>query len=147
MAWTGSDEMSRFQMLSAGKIGQFENEPPPNVGADTVNAELAVCPSQVAVMLAEPAATPVTSPLWLTVAIAVLSLDQLNTRPVSVLPPASFAVALSWRVAPAARLTLAGETVTEATGTLLTVMVELPLSPSLEAEMCAVPAATAVTTP
>ena len=96
----------------------------------TVMAEVPVLVSQVAVMVAEPAATPVTSPLPFTVAAAVLSLDQVTTRPESGVPPASIGVAVSWVVLPASTLADAGDTVTEATGMLDTVMTEVPLFPS-----------------
>jgi hypothetical protein len=46
-------------------------------------------PSIVAVIVAEPAATPVTTPAELTVAIAELALVHETVRPVSVLPFAS----------------------------------------------------------
>jgi hypothetical protein len=59
-------------------------------------AEVALWPSEVAVMVAEPADTPVTRPL-LTVALAALLL-QVMVRPVRVLPPASLVVAVSCTV-------------------------------------------------
>src|SRR5260221_2649142 len=123
MAWTGSEEMSRFQMLSGGKIGQFESDPPPVLGALTVKLELAIWLSQVAATCAVPAATPVTMPLELTVAAAVLSLAQVMRRPVSVLPLPSLGVAVSCWVAPTLMLAVVGETDTEATGTTTTLIV------------------------
>jgi hypothetical protein len=101
----------------------------------------------VAVTFAVPAATPLTMPLELTVATAVLPLDQVTIRPVSALPLPSLGFAVNCLVAPAPKLTLAGETLTEATGTLLTVMVEPPVAFSLVAVMSAEPGATAETTP
>jgi hypothetical protein len=86
-------------------------------------------------------------PLELTVATAVLPLDQVTIRPVSALPLPSLGFAVNCLVAPAPKLTLAGETLTEATGTLLTVMVEPPVAFSLVAVMSAEPGATAETTP
>src|SRR5213594_1843257 len=54
----------------------------PGGGGDvTVTAEVPLCPSLVAVIVAEPAPTPVTSPLPFTVATAVLSLDHVTPRP------------------------------------------------------------------
>jgi hypothetical protein len=67
---------------------------PTGATIETTETE-AVFPSLVAVMFAEPAATPVTSPVALTVAAAVLSDCQVTTRPVSVAPVESFVVALS----------------------------------------------------
>ncbi len=96
--------------------------PPPDV---TVTAALPLLPSLVAVMVTGPAATPVTNPLPLTVANAVLPLAQVTTRPESGLPPASFGVAVNcWR-APTTTLALAGLTVTVATGAVLAVVVPL----------------------
>src|SRR5207247_1491202 len=63
-----------------------------------------LCPSEVAVIVAAPAATAVTSPLALTVATAVLPLDQVTVRPGSELPFAASGVAAScpaWPPVPA----------------------------------------------
>src|SRR5436190_23009728 len=123
----------------------------PNVGpADggvTVMAAVPLCPSLVAVIVAEPATTPVTSPLALTVATAVLLLDHVIVRPDSALPLASFGVAVSWTVCRAGTLAVAGLTVTEATGTGTTVMADVPLCPSLVAVIVAGPATFPVTSP
>jgi hypothetical protein len=43
-------------------------------------------PAQVAVIVAEPAATPVTTPFAFTVAAAALSLDHVTVCPVITLP-------------------------------------------------------------
>src|SRR2546425_1256206 len=86
----------------------------------TVMAEVPVLPSLVAVIVAGPAATPVTSPLPFTVANAVASLDQDTARPGRGVPLASLGVAVSWTVLPASTLAAAGVTVTEATGTTRT---------------------------
>src|SRR5204863_16767 len=80
---------------------------------------------------AEPAVTPLTSPLPFTVATAVLLLAHVTTRPVSGLPLASFGVAASCAVCPTCTLAGDGLTVTEATGTCTTVMADVPLCPSL----------------
>src|SRR5437867_4060215 len=82
----------------------------------TVMAEVPVLVSQVAVMVAEPASRQVTSPLPFTVATAVLSLDQVTARPVSVAPAASFGVAVRLVVPPWAIVALGGVTATVATG-------------------------------
>ncbi len=55
---------------------------------------LPILPSQVAVMVAEPAVPAVTSPLSSTVATDVLPLDQVTVRPASGAPPASFGIAV-----------------------------------------------------
>src|SRR6266550_4154347 len=123
----------------------------PNVapadGGVTVMAAVPLCPSLVAVIVAEPATTPLTSPLELTVATEVLLLDHVIVRPVSALPLASFGVAVSWSVLPAGTLPEAGLTVTEATGTCTTVMAAVPLCPSLMAVIVAEPATLPVTSP
>src|SRR5205809_206209 len=106
-----------------------------------------LCPSEVAVIVAAPAATAVTSPLALTVATAVLPLDQVTVRPGSELPFASCGVAVSCTVCPTCTDAVAGFTVTDATGTVLTVIVALPLCPSLVAVIVAEPAAPPVTSP
>src|SRR5437762_14358456 len=94
----------------------------PNLGVPvawevTVMAEVPVLPSLVAVIVAGPAATPVTSPLPFTVANAMASLDQVTARPERGVPFASFGVAVSWTVVPASTLADAGVTVTVATCT------------------------------
>src|SRR2546427_8198669 len=113
----------------------------------TVIVAVPLCPSEVAVIVAEPAATPVTSPLALTVATAGLPLDQAIVRPESELPFASFGVAASGTVWPTCTDAVAGFTVTDATGTVLTVIVAVPLCPSEVAVIVAEPAATPVTRP
>src|SRR6266516_6034893 len=113
----------------------------------TVIVAVPLCPSEIAVIVAEPAATPVTSPLALTVATAVLPLAQVIVRPVRVLPFASLGVAASCTVWPTCTDAVAGFTVTDATGTVLTVMVAPPLCPSDVAAIVADPAATPLTTP
>src|SRR5437899_2345974 len=113
----------------------------------TVIAAVPLCPSLVAVIVAEPAAIPVTRPLALTTAAAVLSLDHVTARPERVLPFASLGVAVSCTVLPAATLAEAGETATEATATSVTVIAAVPLCPSLVAVIVADPGARPVTLP
>jgi hypothetical protein len=113
----------------------------------TVIAAVPLWPSLVAVIVAEPATTPLTSPLAFTVATEVLLLDHVIVRPVSGLPLTSFGVAVSWTVCPATTVADAGLTVTEATGTLVTVIAAVPLLPSLAAVIVADPAALLVTNP
>ena len=116
-------------------------------GCITVTADVPFLPSLVAVIVAEPAATPVTSPLPLTVATPVLLLDQVTTRPDNGVPFASFGVAVSCSVSPTVTVAGEGVTVTLATGTWVTVTLDVPLCPSLVAVMVAVPATTPVTSP
>src|SRR5437773_676317 len=116
-------------------------------GVVTVTADVPVLPSDVAVMVAEPAVTPLTSPLPSALATAALLLDQVTTRPLSGFPLASFGVAVSCTVAPCCTLAGDGLTVTEATGTAVTVMLEVPLLPSDVAVMVAEPAVTPLTSP
>src|SRR2546425_2812436 len=90
---------------------------PPPVDADTVTAAVPLLPSLVAVIVTEPAATPVTSPLPFTVASKALLVAHVTTRPLNGLPTSSFGGATSCTVWPTARLADAGLTVTEATST------------------------------
>jgi hypothetical protein len=73
-------------------------------------------PSLVAVIVADPAVTPVTNPLAVTVANAGALLAHVTTRPLNGLPAASSGVAVSCWVAPNATGAVAGLTVTDATG-------------------------------
>jgi hypothetical protein len=113
----------------------------------TVIAELPLFPSLVAVMFAVPAATPLTSPVFDTVATAVLSLPHVTTRPFSTFPFASNRLAVSCCVVPVTIVAAAGLTVTVATGADVTVIAAVPFLVSLLAVMVADPEATAVTTP
>jgi hypothetical protein len=63
--------------------------------AVTVTVTLPVCVSLVAVMTAVPAATPVTTPLASTVAIEGDAEPHAITRPVTIVLPPSFVVAVS----------------------------------------------------
>src|SRR5207245_2465125 len=116
-------------------------------GLVTVMAALPLCPSLVAVMVAEPAVTPVTNPLPFTVAMDPLPLAQTIVRPVNTLPDPSLVVAVSCAVWPACTLADAGLTVTVATGTLETEMTAVPVRPSLVAVIVAEPTATAPASP
>src|ERR1041385_494002 len=121
--------------------------PHPGCGACTVTVALPLCPSLVAVMVAEPAATPLTTPLLLTPATEVLLLAQVTVRPDSALPFTSLGVAVSCTLPPTSTDAVAGLTLTDATGTFATVMLAVPLFPSLVAVMVAVPATFPVTSP
>src|SRR5216683_632743 len=120
--------------------------PPPDA-AVTVMPAVPFGPSLVAVIVAEPAATPVTKPAPLTVATPALLVAQVIARPVNGVPLASLGVAVNCTVCPTWMLALAGLTVTDATGTFDAVRVAVPLWPSQAAVMIAVPAATAVSSP
>jgi hypothetical protein len=85
-------------------------------GGVTVIIAVPDLPSLVAVIVASPSATAVTSPEDETVAAAVFDDDQVTVRPVRVLPSASFVTALSETVAPTATSADAGSTATDATG-------------------------------
>src|SRR3989442_11471554 len=113
----------------------------------TVMAAVPLCPSLVAVIVAELAATPVTDPLALTVATAALLVAQVTARPLRAVPFESFGVAVNWVVAPTVRLAAAGLMVTEATGRFVTVAADVPLFPSLVAVIGAEPAPPPVTNP
>jgi len=113
----------------------------------TVMDAVPLWPSLVAVIVAEPATFAVTSPVPFTLATVVLLLDHITVRPVNTFPFASLSVAVSCCVCPACTLAAAGLTVTEATGTPVTVMLAVPLLPSLVAVIVAEPTAPAVTSP
>src|SRR5213593_2276724 len=71
--------------------GNAGSTPPAGSGV-TVMADVPLLPSLVAVIVATPAAAPVTRPVEVTAATAALSLTQLTTRPDSVFPTESFSV-------------------------------------------------------
>src|SRR5213594_2443862 len=102
---------------------------PPPLEAVTVTVAIPFFPSLVAVIVATPAATAVTSPLPLVAATAVLLLAHVTVRPVSTFPAESFVVADNWTVPPTGRLATAGVTSTDATGTAVTVTVALAAFP------------------
>jgi len=118
------------------------------VAAVTVIADVPVLPSLVAVIVAPPAATPVTTPLDETVATLAVLVVHVMVRPVRMLPAASLRVAVSPCVCPWTTLADAGLTVTDATGASDTVTVAVPLLPSLVAVIVALPGTRpAVTSP
>ena len=61
----------------------------------TVIEAVPLMPSEVAVMVADPWATPETTPAYETVVTPVLLLDQVTVRPVRALPAASLGTATS----------------------------------------------------
>src|SRR5438876_612328 len=96
-------------------------------GGVTVMAEVPLCPSLVAVIVADPAATPVTSPLPLTVAAAVLLLCHVTVRPTSGLPFASLGVAVSCRLLPAVAVIVADPASTPVTNPVALTVAAEPL--------------------
>src|SRR5215469_12888374 len=108
---------------------------------------LPLWPSLVAVIVAVPAATAVTSPVAETVATDDAFVLHVTVRPVSVLPFASVNVVVSVVVPPTVSVALPGLTATVATGARVTVTVAEPDAAPLVAVIVAVPGATPVTTP
>jgi hypothetical protein len=84
-------------------------------------------------MLADPAATAVTNPAPFTVATSELSDTHDTTRPDSVTPVASLAVAVACVVPPTTTVEAASDTATVATGGSVTVTAADPVCPSLVA--------------
>src|SRR5439155_21304677 len=85
----------------------------PNLGVPgawevTVIAQVPVLPSLVAVIVAGPAATPVTSPLPFTVANAVAPLDQVTARPGRGVAVASWGGGVGWGVVPVSTVARGG---------------------------------------
>jgi hypothetical protein len=114
--------------------------------AVTLTVAVPLLPSLVAVIVAVPTATPVTTPAF-TVAIAPLLDDQLIGRFVTTFPNESFTVAVSVAVLLVRMLTDAGDSVTLATGTWVTVTVVVPDFSSLVAVTITLPGPTPVTIP
>src|SRR5439155_18234918 len=135
-----------------GEASQSAMSPAPTrtneeAAAVTVMADVPLTVSDVAVIVAPPAVTPLTRPLLVTVATAVLLDAQLTVRPASELPLASLGVAVSWTVWPVDTEADAGVTATAATGTCTTVMADVPLTVSDVAVIVAAPANFPVTSP
>src|SRR5512146_296229 len=104
----------------------------------TVTGDVPVFVSDFAVMLTgPPIATPVTRPVDETVAMALLLDVHVTVRSVTTRPFASLTVAVSWTVCPTITLAGDGLTVTLPTGTRFTVIVAVPLLPSLVAVIVA----------
>ena len=114
----------------------------------TVTEDVPVIVSLVAVIVTgPPAATAVTRPVVLTVAIALLLDDHVTPRPVSTLPFASLCYSgqLLRRRDSSTRLAEEGVTVTVLTGASVTVIEDVPVFVSLVAVIVVPPAPTAVT--
>jgi hypothetical protein len=103
----------------------------------TISGALPNFPSLVATMFVVPVARAVTRPVGETIATAVLLELQLTARPVSGFPLPSSGVAVPCEVPTAVIEVGLSETVTELTATGVTVMVDVPLLPSLEAVIVA----------
>jgi hypothetical protein len=100
----------------------------------TVSVALPSCPSLVAVICEEPAASAVTRPVAETLATPVLLDDQVTVRPVRTLLFASYVVAVPCALCPTVKELSGRETVTDATGAVevesdavITVSAALPL--------------------
>jgi hypothetical protein len=94
---------------------------PAGAGGCTVSVVLADLPSAEAVMVAVPAATPVTTPLASTRAIVSADELQVTVRPLSALPAASLAAAASVIERPMATVPPAPVVIaTSATGVVFT---------------------------
>ena len=116
----------------------------------TVITDVPVLPSLVAVIVVVPTTSPVTSPAPDTLPAAGVPDVQDIARPVRTLLFASRVTAESCTVDPTVTEVLDGVTETVATGTgagALTVITDVPLLPSLNAVIVALPAETAVTRP
>ena len=84
-------------------------------GTGTVTDAVPLFPSLVAVIVALPAATAVTTPLFETVATFGALDDHVTVRPVSTVPLDALTVAVSVALAPTASVVVGGLTVTDAT--------------------------------
>src|SRR2546428_1006329 len=144
MLWSSAAVGSASQSAISPAPTRVTVAPEPLV---TITVTLPVFPSLVAVIVAEPAVTPVTSPLPSTVATPVVPLTQLIVRPLSGVPFASFGVAVSCTVWVTGTLADAGLTLTDAPGATVTVMFDVPLLPSLLAVIIAQPAGTPLPRP
>src|SRR3989441_6291787 len=92
------------------------------IGAATVRAALPVMPPLVALIVAEPGATAVTSPLPLTVATPGLLDPHVTGCPVTTLPDESASIAANCNVPPTVTFVADGVTVTEATEVALKIL-------------------------
>ena len=117
--------------------------------AVTVNAAVPDLPSTVAVIVVEPASTPVAKPDELMVATEVLLLVQAKVLPDIIVLSEVKAVALNWWVPPSSIDTDDGLTVTRSTtgGGSVTVSVAVPDLPSTVAVIVVEPASTPVAKP
>jgi hypothetical protein len=96
--------------------------PPPGA---TVTAAVPLWPSLIAVIVAGPEVKALINPVVLTVATSRALLIHVIDRPVRIAPLASRRVAISCCAPPIERFTVAGLTVTVATGAVLAAVVPL----------------------
>src|SRR6266571_5302142 len=106
---------------AVGEASQSAMSPAPtrtneDAAAVTVMADVPLTVSDVAVMVAAPVVTPLTSPLPVTVAMAGLLDAQVTVRPDRGFPFASLRIAVSCTVWPACTVADGGVTSTDATG-------------------------------
>ena len=113
----------------------------------TVTVAVPLVPPAVAVMVTVPSFFALTRPSPLTLAIAGSLEDQLNVRPLTGLPAASKPCAVSGTMSPIFIDDVAGVTRMLASGPVVTVTVEVPLFPPVDAVIVAVPTRAPVTTP
>jgi hypothetical protein len=116
-------------------------------GTTTATGAVPTWPSMVAEIVAVPAATPVTTPAVLTLAMDGALLLHVAKRPGISLPTLSRATAVKVAFPPVGTVTLLGDKITTATRFAVTVRIMLPESPPLLAAIVEEPDATAVTTP
>jgi hypothetical protein len=116
-------------------------------GSVTVRTDDPLFPSLVAVIVAVPAATAVTVPVCETVATLAALVDHVTTRSVTTVPATFFTSTDSGAVWPTIIADVAGATTTDPTASGGTVIVAVPVFPSLVAVIVVPPGATAVTTP
>jgi hypothetical protein len=118
--------------------------------AVTFTVAVPLTPSVVAVIVAEPDETPVTTPAELTVAIAVLDEDHVMIRPAvgsGVVRSAANRLTVMGCVWPTDSVRLPGLTVTSPTGMRVTVYVPVPDAPSILAVIVKPPSAMPTTRP
>lgn len=116
-------------------------------GFVTVTVILPLFPSLVAVIVAVPRSTELTTPVAETVATDAALEDQVTARPVRVTPCASLIVAVIVADAGTCKFAVVGDRRTVSTGAGVTVKLAMPDLPSLVAVIVAVPVAMAVTRP
>src|SRR6266540_2112320 len=114
------------------------------VDTRTVMAAVPLLPSLAAVIAAQPAVLPSTSPLGLTVATLASLLAHVTARPGSGWPLASSGVAVSWTVRPASTFGEGGITTTAATGGGSSMRTVVPLQASRASRVETVPASATV---
>ena len=116
-------------------------------GSVMVTGTLTCTAPLVAVTVAVPCACPVTSPVDDTSAMLPLSTVQPTGAPEMTAPFASFTVAVSCDVWPVVMVTLVGATAMLAATAAATAIPDVPIFPSLVAEMVVAPVDTPVTSP